>query len=362
MLVLLPMLLVVTVALVVTGDKDEWLQGFEERAKLKAKEFPPGKHCNTTADGHEANCIYNLPMYLPARSTAKYTQKVPFRIFQTWKSMRAAGEHAYKTMTSFINDNPEYDYYLFDDVEALNFVCTFHPEYALLYQQTRLGAAKADLWRLMVILRYGGMYVDVDSASTVPIRDYLWRNASGVSGIGGMNDFHQWALIYTPRHHIIKHALLAATSNLDRTFRERGHGNICYITGPAALQFGVIKALKEFSCPIYTDPQFYALRGRTPKNETLDIPQPQNCLDALGVIQIYNGDFMGNHIIFKNSAADQEKDHTVEHYSYNNSFSEMFHTDVAIVPDGKYTKVGQCQVKGDSWRGAQGPGHRRHLR
>jgi hypothetical protein len=253
-------------------------------------------------------------------------------------------------MTSFIDDNPEYDYYLFDDAEALNFVCTFQPKYALLYQQTKLGAAKADLWRLMVNLRYGGMYVDVDSSSTTPIREYLWRNASMVSGIGGLRDLHQWALIYTPRHHIIKHALLTATGNLEKKLHDRTWGNIVSITGPVALQQGVVKAFKEFNCSIYSEPRFYTLRGSTPKNATLDIPQPQSCVEALGVVQIYNGDFMGGHIIFKNGRVDYEKDHTVTHYRTNNTFEELFRPDVPVVPNGRYTQVGQCNVKGDSWR------------
>ncbi len=53
-------------------------------------------------------------------------------------------------------------------------------------------AAKADVWRLAVILRYGGIYADSDVKALHPFREYLWPNASVASGIGANKDFHQW--------------------------------------------------------------------------------------------------------------------------------------------------------------------------
>ena len=53
-------------------------------------------------------------------------------------------------------------------------------------------AAKADVWRLAIILRYGGIYVDSDVKALHPFREYLWPNASVASGIGANKDFHQW--------------------------------------------------------------------------------------------------------------------------------------------------------------------------
>jgi hypothetical protein len=55
-------------------------------------------------------------------------------------------------------------------------------------------AAKADIWRLAVILRYGGVYVDSDVKALRPFRERVWANASVVSGIGGQRDLHQWCV------------------------------------------------------------------------------------------------------------------------------------------------------------------------
>ena len=53
-------------------------------------------------------------------------------------------------------------------------------------------AAKADIWRLAIVLRYGGIYVDSDSRALRPFREYVWANASVASGTGHFRDLHQW--------------------------------------------------------------------------------------------------------------------------------------------------------------------------
>ena len=53
-------------------------------------------------------------------------------------------------------------------------------------------AAKADIWRLAIVLRYGGIYVDSDVNPVHPFREMVWPNASAASGIGGGRDLHQW--------------------------------------------------------------------------------------------------------------------------------------------------------------------------
>ena len=55
-------------------------------------------------------------------------------------------------------------------------------------------AAKADIWRLAIILRYGGIYADSDVKPVHPFRETVWPNASAVSGIGGGRDLHQWCV------------------------------------------------------------------------------------------------------------------------------------------------------------------------
>ena len=57
-------------------------------------------------------------------------------------------------------------------------------------------AAKADIWRLAIVLHYGGVYADSDVKALQPFRERVWPNASVVSGIGRGKDLHQW---WSPR-------------------------------------------------------------------------------------------------------------------------------------------------------------------
>ena len=45
-------------------------------------------------------------------------------------------------------------------------------------------AGKADIWRLAITLRYGGIYADSDVKALHPFRDYVLPNASVASGMG----------------------------------------------------------------------------------------------------------------------------------------------------------------------------------
>jgi mannosyltransferase OCH1-like enzyme len=262
--------------------KDEWIREFESKA---VKE---NAHCAKKENAHE--CALYLPTFIPARTPASYTQKVPLAIWQTWKSNVAAGKHHYDAVMSFVKSNPEYDFYMFDDTTALDFICAFYPDIALIYQQAVPGAVKADLWRLAVIFRYGGVYLDTDCHSTTPLRDIIWPNASVISGIGTLGDFHQWVLIYTPRHILVKTALKYAAFRLKRLYNTRSGGDIVETTGPGALHAAMQDVFQTHQCTLYNNDQ---LRSRYAHDVVITLSQSPVCASKMGVMQVYNGDFLG---------------------------------------------------------------------
>jgi mannosyltransferase OCH1-like enzyme len=315
--------------------KDPWIEDFEAKA-LKESE-----HCTKKENAPE--CALHIPGFIPARKPPSYTQKVPFAIWQTWKSNEAAGKHHYDAVMSIVNTNPEYDYYLFDDTAALDFMCTFYPDMALIYQQAVPGAVKADLWRLAVIFRYGGVYLDTDCHATAPLREIIWSNASVVSGIGILGDFHQWVLIYTPRHILIKTALKYAAFRLKRLYNTRTGGNIVETTGPGALHAAMQDAFQTHQCTLYNNHQ---LRSRHAHDEVLTISQPAACASKMGLMQIYNGDFLGNSIVFKDNAADAEKNRVSLYYGHvEHSYVNLFQQ-VGVYEMGLSTlKIGECLIE-----------------
>lgn len=318
--------------------KDDWLVNWEQRAI----ELQPLGCPSLTVD--PSNCPGEFPRYLPVRVEPNYTQVIPMAIWQTWKSIEASGPNHYAAVMSFLYDNPEYEYHMFDDDSALDFMCQFYPEYALLYQQVVPGAVKADLWRLALIYRYGGVYFDTDCESVTPLRNFIWSNASVVTGLGVVKDFHQWALIYSPHHPIIKSALQTAVHRLRQLYNKQIGGNMVQTTGPGALSAGVDDVLHANKCTPVKRMQVSETPG-----EMVKAQQSAQCLKAVGVMQIYSGDFLGHNVLFKHKNADAEKNRISVYYgAVERDFASLFQT-VPIVDAGRgNVKVGECLVKKDA--------------
>lgn len=326
--------LILSFASVAWSWKDQWILLFE--AKAAARE----RYCSSI--NYTADCTYAIPMYRPAIKPADYRQIIPHIIWQTWKTANAAGSEHQRAIRSFLEHNPEYEYYLFDDENALEFICAFYPELALIYQQAKPGAVKADLWRLAVMFRYGGVYFDTDSSSVAPLRTIIWPNASVVTGLGVLGDFHQWALIYAPRHAIMKTALKYASYNLKRLYSNQEGGRIVDATGPGALHNAVRDTFQAHRCAMYNS---NALKAMFPHDTPILLEQSDTCTRKMGVLQVYNGDFLGHRVVFKNRDADREKNAVSTHYARLEQDAKSLFQFVAMQDTGPSTvKIGECLV------------------
>jgi mannosyltransferase OCH1-like enzyme len=98
-----------------------------------------------------------------------YSQNIEKNIFQTWRTKDIPQE--FKYITEYLKlQNPEYNYYLYDDDDIDNFIKTYYPKYWTSYKMLapEYGAARADFFRYMVIYHYGGVYLDIKSGASVP--------------------------------------------------------------------------------------------------------------------------------------------------------------------------------------------------
>ena len=317
--------------------KDTWISNWEQTAidRMKSGDI----YCSTHAQ--EFNCTLRLPRYLPPRVVSNYTQLIPKIIWQTWKSTTAGGPHHFQAVTSFIEANPEYEYYLFDDSAALEFMCTFHSDQALIYQQVVPGAVKADLWRLAIIRRYGGVYFDTDSQSVTPLREFVWPNASVVSGMGVLNDFHQWALLYTPNHPIIRDAYRIAVHRLHQLHQSKRGSDMTKITGPDALHTAVNNILNLFNCSLQSD---FHSRSKDTGGIVHFLPN-HYCHQQIGVLQIYSGDFLGDNVQFKSIKADKEKNSASLYYrSIEHNYQQLFQFVPVRRISREHAVIGQCFI------------------
>tara|TARA_B110001452_G_scaffold244451_1_gene228473 strand:- start:727 stop:1719 length:993 start_codon:yes stop_codon:yes gene_type:complete len=77
--------------------------------------------------------------------------------------------------------NPEYEFKLVDDASADAFIrAEFAAPVHVAFRSLKWGVARADLWRYCVLLRRGGVYLDIDSRLRRPLRELIRPNDSAV--------------------------------------------------------------------------------------------------------------------------------------------------------------------------------------
>lgn len=74
---------------------------------------------------------------------------------------------------SIIIQNPEYKLVYFDDDDCMSFISHHFSQYLDAYNVLVPGAYKADLWRLLVLYKYGGIYNDIAHQYLVPVSEIV---------------------------------------------------------------------------------------------------------------------------------------------------------------------------------------------
>ena len=89
-----------------------------------------------------------------------------------WPST-ALPQQIQKSMASFSKFAPEFQQVYMDDAGRSAFVAAEFPQYAAAFESVVPGAYRADLWRLLVVLRHGGVYSDICQHLVAPLGPLL---------------------------------------------------------------------------------------------------------------------------------------------------------------------------------------------
>ena len=151
-------------------------------------------------------------------------------IFQSWYTKQL--HPLIQEKINFIkNMNSEYTYNLYDDNDMDNFVNKhFAGEIAECYNKLNIIVAKVDFWRYLVLYKYGGVYLDMDSSIEKPLRELIKNEDKAIiTAEGNPNLFVQWALIFSKEHPILKKTIEFVCDNI----RNNSYpNNIHKMTGP----------------------------------------------------------------------------------------------------------------------------------
>ncbi|KAL3810658.1 hypothetical protein ACHAXA_001047 [Cyclostephanos tholiformis] len=272
------------------GYEDAWLM------QWKYRHYRPnlGPRCVHTKDysPFQDDLMCTIPGYVPARlfvtppEVRSRNESLPPHpdgsisrvIFVSWLDRRL-GKAMFTSLMTLIHHNPEYEFIFFDDEDVDRFFCeTAREEWAIpILSRINAGAMRADVWRLLIMQRYGGVYVDSDISALgrLPIAP----GDTAVSGVGcwghiptgvpGSNDtlrgvLEHWAMAFMPNHPFINAAVSAMKNNLlhpdyllrSDTPEAASEGSVTMrLTGPAMYQRALHDVLIRSKCE-YVDSSF----------------------------------------------------------------------------------------------------------
>ena len=123
---------------------------------------------------------WDLPINSPARKIAVAPKRIPRIVWQTNYSNRVS-------LPIFVNFKfnrfiaPTYEHRYCDDYACDALVRENYPGAIWdAYSKLQVGAAKADFWRLLVLHKHGGIYLDIDSNFAAPPEKFINPDASEI--------------------------------------------------------------------------------------------------------------------------------------------------------------------------------------
>ena len=99
---------------------------------------------------------YSEPIITPMTNNI-----IPLNIFQTWHTLKLPPKMQ-ENVDLIKARNPEFIHYLYDDDMCRNFIKNnFNINVLYAFDTLIPGAYKSDLWRLCILYKYGGIYLDI---------------------------------------------------------------------------------------------------------------------------------------------------------------------------------------------------------
>jgi len=175
------------------------------------------------------------------------TPTIPKVVYQTWKTHNLP-QKIVELRNYMKQMNPEYEFCLYDDTDIIDFISNYSPDIddndnlLVAYNSLAIGAAKADLWRYLVLYKYGGIYLDMDAIIIQPL-DKLFLEVSNINSIpvpdihgiitreNNQGIFNNWILIFEPHHPFMKLMIDYCYYHIS----SRSTNDILALTGPIAL-------------------------------------------------------------------------------------------------------------------------------
>lgn len=197
----------------------------------------PGYDYNNGNGGHKEDFMNRS--YITSTEAMDFENKnIPKKIFMTHKfELDELPQVIRDNIQNTKSKNQGYEVIYYSDSDAEKFISENFPEYLEDYKALVPGAYKADLLRLLLLYKYGGVYNDIGHMYIEPISNFISSKESLVvckdSGLGGLPSYylHNAIIASVPGHPMIKKGIDVVIENI----RNRFYGNVpLEPTGPGA--------------------------------------------------------------------------------------------------------------------------------
>ncbi len=211
----------------------------------------------TISIGSSNNNIKKINIYtkIILQKIELITQLIPRNIIQTTSNREINNTFHCNSIYSFIDQNPEYSYTLFNDIDCREFVQSFFDLSVLqAYDKLYAGTFKADLFRYCYLYINGGCYFDCKQILRVPIR-YLVKPDDQllVCKDIGRNAYFNAIILTTPMNSRIKRTIdyvVSRIHNFHSFYNRNMHKvnsveNILSLTGPVAFYHSIHNHIQQ---------------------------------------------------------------------------------------------------------------------
>lgn len=123
---------------------------------------------------------------------------------------------------------PSFEYRFMITEERCDFIAEHYPEILPHYERLQIGAAQADLWRLLVLHKFGGVYLDIDAHQISPLGRVLGREHEELYVTTRRGVLSNYFIASKPGNPNLQRLIEQVVANI----KENTLRNVFHITGP----------------------------------------------------------------------------------------------------------------------------------
>lgn len=196
---------------------------------------------------------------------------IPKIIHQTYYNSESLPAEVIKSIEKLKSLNPDWEYRFYDDKAVLAFVLANYGD-AMVSRFEKINpkynVVMADLFRYLVLIKEGGLYLDIKSTVRFPLNQIIkpddkylisqWRNQLGFK-FGGWGlceelikipggEFHTWYIASIPCHPFLLDVINKVVFNIDHYTTEKfgvGRKGVLRTSGPIAYTLAIAPMLKD---------------------------------------------------------------------------------------------------------------------